>query len=64
MCGLQFAFLDAEEQIQSCRNLESNMGSVCLAADALDVVISNAEISRTVGGEAGIASNLLSALFG
>eukprot|EP00437_Effrenium_voratum_P049041 CAMPEP_0181535460 /NCGR_PEP_ID=MMETSP1110-20121109/74265_1 /TAXON_ID=174948 /ORGANISM="Symbiodinium sp., Strain CCMP421" /LENGTH=216 /DNA_ID=CAMNT_0023666837 /DNA_START=33 /DNA_END=684 /DNA_ORIENTATION=+ len=34
-------------------NLESNMGSVCLAADALDVVISNAEISRTVGGALG-----------
>ena len=32
------------------RNLENNIGYVCLAADVVNVVASNAEASRTAAG--------------
>jgi hypothetical protein len=32
------------------RNLESNIAAVCLAADAVNVIVSNAEVSRFAAG--------------
>lgn len=36
------------------RNLESNIAAVCLAADAVNVIVSNAEVSRFAAGRRGV----------
>ncbi|CAE7637233.1 CCA1, partial [Symbiodinium pilosum] len=36
------------------RNLENNIGSVCLAADVIDVLVQNGEVSRLVAGAFGL----------